>query len=116
MSGETEAALSAAAGEYTRGLQAGTADLGPLTEAATAHVSASRPHEQVLAEYTALQDARDAGEPFDAAAFADLGQELGVLRIAVATLDGHPPGLAHVASAAPAPSAVPAVTTGEAAT
>jgi hypothetical protein len=113
MSDETGAALAAASGEYTRGLQAGKADLGPLTEAATAHVAASRPHDEVLAEYTALQDARDAGEPCDLEAFAALGQELGVLRMAVATLGGYPPGLAPVAAAVP-PAASTAVTTGEA--
>jgi hypothetical protein len=116
MSDETGAALVAASGEYTRGLQAGTADLGPLTEAATAHVAASRPHDEVLAEYTALQDARDAGEPYDPEAFTALGQELGVLRIAVATLGGHPPGLAHAVTAEPAPAVPAAVTAGEAAT
>jgi len=99
MSDDTGAALVAASGEYTRGLQAGTADLEPLAETARAHVAASRPHEQVLAEYTAAQDARDAGEPGDPEAFAALGQELGMLRMAVATLGGHPPGLAHAVTA-----------------
>jgi hypothetical protein len=114
MSDETGAALVAASGEYTRGLQAGTADLGPLTEAATAHVAASRPHDEVLAEYAAIQDARDAGEPADLEAFAALGQELGILRMAVATLDGHPPGLAHAVSTEPQAAPVPEVTAAEA--
>lgn len=106
MSDDTGAALVTASGEYTRGLQAGTADLGPLTAAAEAHIAASRPHDVVLAEYAALQDARDAGEPYDAEAFTALGQELGVLRIAAATVAGYPPGLAHAASAAPAAAEV----------
>lgn len=93
MGDKTADALVAASGKYTRDLQAGAPDLGPLTAAARAHIAASRAHDQVLAEYSAVLDARDAGEPYDKAAFEALAQELGVLRLAVATVNGYPPGL-----------------------
>ena len=73
----------------------------PLDVAAVAHIAASRPHDVVLAEYSAMLDARDAGEPCDVAAFGELAQELGLLRLAKASVDGHPPGLPHSITTGP---------------
>jgi hypothetical protein len=97
MSDETEAALTAAASEFVRGVQAtGMApDPVPLDVAAVAHIAASRPHDEVLAEYSAMLDAREAGEQVDPAVFTVLAQELGLLRLATATVNGRPPGLPH---------------------
>ena len=94
MSAESEAALEEAAGYYRA-----TGDAAALQEAAQSHLAASRELETVLGEYTALQQAAAAGEPYDADEYAALGQELTYTRMARAFTEGNLPGTGHSASA-----------------
>jgi len=96
----TEAVLMAEAGRFARETAAG---LDPcragVNGAATAHLAESRPLDLVLAEYSALLDAAHAGQPHDPAELATLGQELGMLRMAEATVHGRAPGTPHAVTA-----------------
>jgi hypothetical protein len=62
-----------------------------LITAARAHVDDSRPLAAILEEYTALQAAQAAGEPYDAQVMQVLAEELQPVRMASAILAGSYP-------------------------
>jgi len=73
-----------------------------LTAAARAHVEASRPLAELLAEYAAANDlllATPSPAPADAHAVQELANELTAVRMAAAILDGSWPGTGAIASA-----------------
>ena len=94
MSAESAAALQIAMGDYRV-----TGDAAALQEAAQGHLAASRELETVLGEYTALQQARDAGDVAAGAALGELAAELQPLREAREIAGGNLPGGGHAAAA-----------------
>ncbi len=98
MSAESQQALEEATGYYRA-----TGDAAALQEAAQAHLDAmdvaGRTPETVEGEYRALQEFKDAGEPYDSDEFAALSTEVTFARQARAYAEGNLPGGGHVASA-----------------
>ena len=68
-----------------------------LLEAASAHLAASRPLAEALAEYEPLLELLSADQSFDREALATLGQEVSTARSAQANLEGNLPGAGHSA-------------------
>lgn len=75
------------------------ADPAELLAAARAHLEASRPLEEIKAEYEEAQAARERGEETDPVAHQVLAEELAPVREAAANLAGSLPGTAHAAAA-----------------
>jgi hypothetical protein len=107
---DTREAFHAALGAYSQAGAAAVAsgqDVSPadlaettgLTGAARAHVRASRPLDEIKAEYDAAQAVRDAGEPADYEAMQALADELQPVRMAVEVMRGNYPGTGHTATA-----------------
>jgi hypothetical protein len=75
------------------------AEASGLTAAARAHLGASRPLEDIKAEYDVLQAAQAEGEAVDSEVLQELADELQPARMATAILGGSFPGTGHAASA-----------------
>lgn len=100
MSDETALAYRQAQQEYRQALAGGQADPGPLLEAARAHLKASRPLEEIRAEYDELQAARwIRGEVTDTLREQELADELAPVAEATQNLAGNLPGSGHGATA-----------------
>lgn len=99
MSGDTALAYRQAQQEY-RNAAPGAADPAALLAAARAHLAASRPLEEIKAEYDELQAARwERGEAVDTDRLQELAGELAPVAEAAANLAGSLPGAGHAASA-----------------
>lgn len=99
MSDETAAALHEEARKYEQAALSQTLrpEHQPALEAvAQAHVEASRPLDEILAEYVPLLEQHSAGELTDYTRFSELMNELQPVRLATAILNGAPPGTAPV--------------------
>jgi hypothetical protein len=99
VSDETALAYRQAQQDYRQA--PGEADPAELLAAAGAHLAASRPLEDIKAEYDELQAARwERGEATDTAREQELADELAPVAEATQNLAGNLPGTAHAVSAA----------------
>ena len=96
MSDETALAYRQAQQEYRQDPET----LLELTAAAEAHLAASRPLEEIKAEYDELQAARwEHGEAVDPGRLQALADELAPVAEATQNLAGNLPGSGHAATA-----------------
>lgn len=96
MSDESALAYRQAQQEYRQAAASGSADPAALLAAARAHLAASRPLEEIKAEYDEMQDARwIRGEVTDTAREQALADELAPVAEAAQNLAGNLPGTAH---------------------